>query len=73
MEDFRIGSTPPYDPYHNEQRPVDSKRKKAPRPKVGVLKDDVHVSQSTESDSETADNLGAQDYYTPTDRTDEPK
>lgn len=70
MDDFRIGSTPPYDPYHNEQRPTDSKRKKVPRHKFGVPAVDVHVSQSTESDPETADNLGVQDYYTPTDRTD---
>jgi len=73
MDDFRIGSTPPYDPQHNEQRPADSKRKKVTRPKIRVPEHDVHVSQSTESDSETEDNLGVQDYYTPTDRTDEPE
>ena len=73
MDDFRIGSTPPYDAYHNERRPADANRKKATRPKRGVPEDEVHVSQSTESVSETEDNLGVQDYYTPTDRTDEPE
>jgi hypothetical protein len=71
MDDFRIGSTPPYDPYHNEQRSADSKRKKAPPPKSSVPEDDVHISESPESDSEAENNLGVQDYYTPTDRKDE--
>ena len=70
MDDFPIGSTPRYDPYHNEQRRADSKRKKVPRHKIGVPAVDVHVSQPAESDAETAANLGVQDYYTPTPRTD---
>ena len=73
MDDFRIGSTPPCDAYHNEQRPADSNRRKANRPKTGVAEHAVHVSQTTESDSETEDDLGVQDYYTPTDRKDEPE
>ena len=73
MDDFRIGSTPPYDAYRNEQRRADSNRRKAKRPETGVAEDEVHVSQSTESDSETEDDLGVQDYYTPTDRKDEPE
>jgi len=72
MDDFRIGSTSPYDAYHDAQRPADSNRKKARRPKGGVPEDDVHLDQSTASDSETEDNLGVQDYYTPSDRTEEP-
>jgi hypothetical protein len=72
MDDFRIGSTPPCDAYRNEQRPADSNRRKAKRPETGVAEDEVHVSQSTESDSETEDDLGVQDYYTPTDRKGEP-
>ena len=73
MDDFRISSTSPYDASLNKQRPADSNRKKATRPKSGVPEDEIHLGQSTESDSETEDNLGVQDYYTPSDRTDEPE
>jgi hypothetical protein len=73
MNDFRIGSTAPYDAYPNEQRPAGSNRKKSQRPKSGVAEEDVHVSQSAEGDLETEDDLGVQDYYTPADRKDEPE
>jgi hypothetical protein len=73
MDDFRIGSTAPYDANRNGQRLADANRKKAKHPKSVVPEDEVHVGQSTESDLETEDNLGVQDYYTPTDRRDEPE
>ena len=73
MDDFRISSTSPYDAHHAEQRPADSNRKKARRPKSGVPEDEVHVGQSIGSDSNTEDDFGVQDYYTPLDRTEEPE
>ena len=74
MDDFRIGSTSPYDRvYHDEQRPADSDRKKAKRPKSDVPEDEVLLEQSTGSESETEDDLGVQDYYTPSDQTEEPE
>jgi len=73
MDGFPIGSTPPYDAFHHDQRPANSNRKKVKRPKSRVPEHDVDVSQSIKSESETGDNLGVQDYYTPTDRTDEPE
>ena len=72
MDDFRIGSTPPYDAYHNDRRLSDASRKKARRPKSGVPEDEIDLSQSAESDAETEGDLEVQDYYTPTDRKDEP-
>jgi hypothetical protein len=73
MDDIRIGSTSPYDAYQDEQRPADSNRKKARRPKSKVPEDEVHLEQPSASDSETEDNLGVLDYYTPSDRTEEPE
>ena len=73
MDDFRVGSTPPCDAYHSEQKPADSNRRKATRPKKEVPEDEVLVSQSTGSALETEDDLGVQDYYTPADRIDEPE
>jgi hypothetical protein len=73
MDDFRIGSTSPYDPYHGEQQLADSNRKKARRPRSEVPEDEVLLEQSAASDSETEDNLGVQDYYTPSDRTEKPE
>jgi len=70
-DDFRIGSTSPY-AYADEQRPADSNRKKTRRPKSEVPEDEVLPDQST-TDPETEDNLGVEDYYTPSDRTEEPE
>lgn len=71
MDDFRVGSTPPYDAYHDQQRPANSNRKKARRPRSAPPEDEVRLGPSAESDPETEDNLGVQDYYTPLDRTEE--
>jgi hypothetical protein len=71
MDDFRVGSTPPYDAHHDQQRPGNSNRKKARRSTSGTPEDEVHLGQSAESDPETEDNLGVQDYYTPSDRIEE--
>ena len=74
VDDFRIGSASPYDRlYHDEQRPADSNRKRAKRPRSEVPEDEVLLEQSTAGDSETEDDLGVQDYYTPSDRTEEPE
>ena len=73
MEDFGIGSIPPYDPYHDEQRLLDSKHKKAPHPKKQAPKDEdeVDISQAAGSEEEADDNLGVKDYYTPADKPDD--
>lgn len=73
MDDFRVGSTQPYDARHNEQRPTDSNRRKARRPASGVPEDEVEVSQSTAGDSGAEDNLGVRDYYTPAVPADDPE
>ena len=72
MDDFRIGPAPPYAACHDAQRSADSNRKKAKRPKSEAPEEDLILEQSTPSDAETADNLGAEDYYTPSDGTEEP-
>jgi hypothetical protein len=72
MDDFRVGSTPPYYAHRDQERPANSNRKQARRSKSGVPEDEFHPGESTESDLETEDNLGVQDYYTPSDRTEEP-
>ncbi|MGA3096396.1 MAG: hypothetical protein ABSF25_08085 [Bryobacteraceae bacterium] len=73
MDDFRIDSTSPYDVYHGGQQLADSNRKKARRPRNEFPEDEVLLEQSGASDSETEDNLGVQDYYTPSDGTEEPE
>ena len=72
MDDFRVGSTPPYYAHRDQERLADSNRKKARRSKSGFPEEKVHPGESTEGDPETADDLGVQDYYTPADRTEEP-
>ena len=72
MDDFRIGSTAPLNPYRNQQRPDDSKRKKATRPtypEIDDPEDEILVSPPTETASETDADSEVQDYYTPSDRT----
>ncbi len=73
MDDFRIGPTSPYAPYRDGQPPADSNRKKARRPKSEVREDEILLEQFAAIDSEAEDNLGAQDYYVPSDRTEEPE
>jgi hypothetical protein len=73
MDDFRIDPTSPYDVYHGEHRLADSNRKKAGRPRSEFPEDEVLLEQSAANESETEDNLGVQDYYTPSDRTEEPE
>ena len=72
MDDFRVVCTSPYDAHHNQQRPCNSNRKKARRSTSGTPEDEVHLGQSAESDPETEDSLGIQDYYMPSDRIEEP-
>lgn len=73
MDDFRIGPTSPYAPYRDGQPPADSNRKKARRPKSGVPEDEILLEQSSSTGAEAEDNLGVQDYYVPSDRTEEPE
>jgi hypothetical protein len=71
MDDFSVGSISTYGAYNDEQRRADSNRKKARRPNSQVPEDKVHFEQLTTSDSETEDNLGAEDYYAPSNRAEE--
>lgn len=72
MDDFRIGFPSPYDrAYPDEQRPADSNRKKARRPKSELPEDEVLLEHSSASDSEVEDDLGVQDFYTPSGGTEE--
>jgi hypothetical protein len=73
MDDFRIGSTSRYEPFNGEEHPADLNRRKARRPKSEFPVDEVLLEQSTASDSDPEDDLGVQDYYTPSDRTEEPE
>ncbi len=73
MDDFRIDSTSPYYVRHGDQQLADPNRKKARRPRNEFPEDEVLLEQSAASESETEDNLGVQDYYTPSDRTEEPE
>jgi hypothetical protein len=74
MDDFRVSSALPYDrAYQDQQRTGDSNRKKAKPPKSENPEDEVSLGESTASESETGDSLGVEDYYSPSDRTDEPK
>jgi hypothetical protein len=72
MDDFRIGPTSPYAAYQDEQGLANSNRKKPKRPKSEFPQDEVLLEHSGASDSETEDNLGAPDFYTPSNRTEEP-
>ena len=73
MDDFRIGSTPRYDAYHGEEHPADLNRRKARRPRSELPVDEVLLEQPTASDSDPEDDLGVQDYYTPSGPTEEPE
>jgi hypothetical protein len=76
MDDFRVGATPRYEAYRNEQRPADSNRKKAARPahpKNDDPEDEILVGQPAEIATESDEDLGVQDYYTPADRSGEPE
>ena len=72
MDDFRIGSTPPYDAYHDEHRPPDSNRRKPRHPNSDSQEDEVILQEPGASDSEAEDGLGVEDSYTPSDKSEDP-
>jgi hypothetical protein len=51
---------------------ADEKRRKARRPKIETPEDDVILDQATTSDPAVEDNLGVNDYYAPSEKTDDP-
>ena len=68
MDDFRIGSIPPYAPLPDGQRPVDPRRKRPRRPESEAAEEDTVVEQPAAGQPDT---LEVEDYYTPSGETEE--
>lgn len=76
MDDFRVGSISPYDPYRDQQASGSPNRKKARRPKdQGSEQDEVVSSAEPAGDGDEQIEAGVEpeDYYSPSDRTEGPE